>query len=81
MHLCAGLSAASWILEQFGETGANFSLQLSSQTQFAKISNIKVISECNVKNIDLRLIANFIDPGYFSGFLLGFKSHALISHD
>ena len=51
MHLCAGLSAASWILEQFGETGANFSLQLSSQTQFAKISNIKVISECNVKNI------------------------------
>ena len=28
-----------------GEIGANFSLQLSSQTQFAKIKNKKVIAE------------------------------------
>ena len=45
MHLCAGLTAASWIMEPFGEIGANFSLQLSSRTQFAKISKKKVIAE------------------------------------
>ena len=45
MHLCAGLTAASWILDPFGEFGANFSLQLSSRTQFAKISNKKVTAE------------------------------------
>ena len=32
-------------LEPFGEIGANFSLQLSSQAQIAKISYIKVIAE------------------------------------
>ena len=37
-------------LEQFGEIGANFSLQISSQTQFAKISNKKVIAEINEKH-------------------------------
>ena len=31
--------------EPFGEIGANFSLQLSSPTQFGKISNKKIISE------------------------------------
>ena len=45
MHLCAGLTAASWILEPFGGIGANFPLQLSSRTQFAKIENKKVIAE------------------------------------
>ena len=45
MHLCAGLTAASWILDPFGEIGDNFSLQLSSRPQFAKISNKKVIAE------------------------------------
>ena len=45
MHLCAGLTAASWIIKPFGEIGANFSLQLSSQTRFAKISNKKVIAD------------------------------------
>ena len=45
MHLCAGLTAACWIMEPSGEIGANFSLQLSSRTQFAKISNKKVIAE------------------------------------
>ena len=45
MYLCAGLTAASWILDPFGEIGANFSLQLSSGTQFAKISNKKNITE------------------------------------
>ena len=29
----------------FGEIGANFSLQLSSRTQFVKISNKNVIAE------------------------------------
>ena len=37
--------AASWMMEPFGEIGANFSLQLSSRIQFAKISNKKVIGE------------------------------------
>ena len=32
-------------MEPFGEIGSNFSLQLSSRTQFAKISNKKVIAE------------------------------------
>ena len=45
MHLFAGLTAASWTMEPFGEIGTNFSLQLSSQTKFAKISNKKVIAE------------------------------------
>ena len=45
MHLCAELTAASWMLEPIGEIGANFSLQLSSRTEFAKIKNKKVIAE------------------------------------
>ena len=36
MHLCAELTEASWILELFGEVGANFS---------AKMKNKKVIAE------------------------------------
>ena len=32
-------------LEPLGEVGANFSLQLSSRTQFTKINNKKVIAE------------------------------------
>ena len=39
------LTAAAWIMEPFGEIGAIFSLQLSSPTQFAKISNKRVIAE------------------------------------
>ena len=49
MHLCAGLTTASWIMEPFGEIGANVSLQLSSRTQFAKISNKKVIAKNQCK--------------------------------
>ena len=45
VHLCAWLTVASWIMDPFGEIGANFSLQLSSRTQFAKFSNKKVIAE------------------------------------
>ena len=45
MHLCAVLTAASWIMEPFGEFGAKFTLQLSSRTQFAKIGIKKVIAE------------------------------------
>ena len=45
MRLCAELIAASMMLEPLGEVGANFSLQLSSQTQFTKINNKKVIAE------------------------------------
>ena len=45
MQLCAELIAASMTLEPLGEVGANFSLQLSSRTQFTKINNKKVIAE------------------------------------
>ena len=39
------LTAASWLLEPFREVGANFSLQLSSRTQFPQIKNKKFIAE------------------------------------
>ena len=39
VHLCTGLTSASWDMEPVGEIGVDFSLQLSSRTQFAKISN------------------------------------------
>ena len=60
MHLCAGLTAASLIMEPFGEIGAYISLQLSLQTQFAKISNKKISNKklspkINVKNIKTRV--------------------------
>ena len=45
VHLCAELIAASMTLEPLGEVGANFSLQLSSRTQFTKVNNKKVIPE------------------------------------
>ena len=45
VHLCAELIAASMMLEPLGEVGANFSLQLSSRTQFTKVNNKKVIAE------------------------------------
>ena len=45
VHLCAELIAASMMLEPFGEVGANFSLQLSSRTQFTKINNKQVTAE------------------------------------
>ena len=38
------------MLELFGEVGANFSLQLSLRTLFAKIKN-KILQKINVKNI------------------------------
>ena len=40
-------------MEPFAEMGANFSLQLSSRKQFAKISNKKLSPKINVKNIKL----------------------------
>ena len=39
-HICSILD-----VRIFGEAGTNFSLQLLSQTQFAKIKNEKVLSE------------------------------------
>ena len=45
MHPCAELIAASMMLEPLGEVGANFSLQLSSRTQFTKINDKNVIAE------------------------------------
>ena len=58
MHLCAGLTAASWNMEPSGKIGANFSLQLSSRTQFAKINNKKVIAENQCEKQSLILVNN-----------------------
>ena len=45
MHLCAALTVASWMLGPIGEVGANFSIQLISRRQFAKIKTKKVITQ------------------------------------
>ena len=45
IYICAELTAASWLIEPIGEVDANFSLQLSSRTQFAKIKNKEFIVE------------------------------------
>ena len=50
-HLCAELTAVSWLIEPIEEVGANFSLQHSSRTQFAKIKNKELIIENQCENI------------------------------
>ena len=45
LHLCTQKSVCVTNFESLGEIGANFSLQISSRTQFAKINNKKVIAE------------------------------------
>ena len=40
VQLCAEITA-SWMLKPFGEVGANFSLQLSLRSGFAKIKHKK----------------------------------------
>ena len=41
LHLCTQKSVCARNFEPLGEIGANFSLQLSSRTQLAKISRVK----------------------------------------
>ena len=45
LHLCTQKSVCATNFGPLGEIGANFSLQLSSRTQIAKINNKKVIVE------------------------------------
>ena len=45
LHLCAQTSVCATNFGPLGEFGANFSLQLSSRIQFAKINSKKVIAE------------------------------------
>ena len=45
LHLCTQKSVCARNFGPLGEIGANFSLQLSSQTQLAKINSKKVIAE------------------------------------
>ena len=45
LHLCTKKSVCTTNFGPFGEIGANFSLQLSSLTWFAKIKKNKVIAE------------------------------------
>ena len=55
----------SMMLEPHGEVGANFSLQLSSRTQFTKINNKKVIAENQCEkhkksSLEMELILNIL---------------------
>ena len=45
LHPCTHKSVCARNFGPLGEIGANFSLQLSSRTQLAKINNKKVIAE------------------------------------
>ena len=47
-------------MEPSGEIGANFSLQLSSWTQFAKISNKKVIAENQCEKHEKQSLIGYI---------------------
>ena len=47
------------MLELLGEVGANFSLQLSSRTQFTKVNNKKVIAENQYEKHKLSLVFQF----------------------
>ena len=52
--MCREITVASWMLEPFGEVGANFSLHLSWRTQFAKMKKLTPkINEKNIKKINL----------------------------
>ena len=55
MHICAGLTAVYWIMEPFGEIGANFSLKLSSRAQCVKTNNKKDITENQCEKIKTRV--------------------------
>ena len=48
-------------MKPFGEIGANFSLQISSRTQFAKISNKKVIAENQCEKHKNKSLIQFSD--------------------
>ena len=81
MHLCAELILVSMMLEPLGEVGANFSLLLSSRTQFTKINNKKVIAENQCEkhkksSLTLCMLGNF--TGYLvicCSFLNGHLKH------
>ena len=45
LHLCTHKSVCATNFGSFGEIGANFPVQLSSRSHFAKIENKKVIAE------------------------------------
>ena len=68
MHLCAALIAASMMLEPIGEVGANFSLQLSSRTQFTKINNKKVIAENQCEKHKKSSLISFLSRANVSAF-------------
>ena len=50
LHLCTHKSVCATNLGPLGEIGANFSLQFSSRTHFAKINSEKVIAENQGEN-------------------------------
>ena len=61
LHLCAQTFVCTENFQNFGEIGTNFSLQVSSQTQFAKINNKKLLLKFNVKNIKIECSDPSID--------------------
>ena len=68
LHLCTQKSVCATNFGSLGEIGANFSLQLLSRTQFAKINYKKVIAEnqCEKhKKSSLQRYSVFVDSLYY----------------
>ena len=53
------------VLEPFGEVGANFSLQISSRTEFTKINNKKVIAENQCEKHKKSILVNCKNAVHF----------------
>ena len=66
MYLWVVSIAASWMLEPFVEVGANFSLQLSLRTQFAKIKKVIAKNQCEKhKKSNLMFMKEFFETVNF----------------
>ena len=61
------------MLEPLGEVGANFSLQLSSRTQFTKINNKKVIAENQCENHKKSSLGALINDNFHTGLVFSFR--------
>ena len=61
LHLCTQKSVCATNFGPLGEMGANFSLQFSSRTQFAKISNKKVIAENQCEKHKKSSLASYVN--------------------
>ena len=77
LHLCTQKSVCGMDFVHFGQIGANFSLQLSSRTQFAIIKNKKVFAEniCKKQNTAKQNSLNCFWEALPNTLALNFKIH------